>query len=373
MAGLFLTGCVSEAPRFASVESAPTVEPPPPVVVAPPKPEQPERPKPAGFNWAGFSGTWVPFERWCRSNGLPPLQRNSSTPAGFVLSSRRGALQLSVGSQSAHWNGIELRLGFAPQMIDSQFFVHQLDVRKTVEPLLSERQGLNASNRSLVIDPGHGGTDSGTHSALDGALEKEFTLDWALRLGAALSARGWRVAFTRTNDVNVPLADRVEFAAQRHASLFVSLHFNSAGGDSNQSGLETYCLTPTGMPSSINRGFGDELSAVFPNNASDPTNLSLACEIHESILKVGGMQDRGVRRARFMSVLRNQARPAILVEGGYLSNSREAALIATPEYRQKLAEAVAAGLEQFSKGSQPSANSPSGSGPGGEPGSLAAH
>jgi N-acetylmuramoyl-L-alanine amidase len=130
-------------------------------------------------------------------------------------------------------------------------------------------------------------------------------------------------------------------AESHKADLFLSLHFNSAAPDEHQSGLETYCLTPAGMPSTVTRGFADDTTLVFPNNAFDEQNLDLALLVHRALLQVNGNHDRGIRRARFPGVLRGQHRPAILVEGGYLSNPREAGLIAEPEYRQKLAEAVA--------------------------------
>jgi N-acetylmuramoyl-L-alanine amidase len=242
---------------------------------------------------------------------------------------------------------MELRLGFAPQMIDNEMCVNALDLRKTVQPLVNaETVWPGRTNRIIVIDPGHGGEDSGTKSILGSHYEKEFTLDWARRLGSLLSAKGWQVYLTRANDSELPLSNRVAVAEQRKADLFVSLHFNSAAPDKEQAGLETYCLTPTGMPSSLIRGFDDDLRLTFPNNSFDGQNLQLACSVHRALLRVNGNHDRGVRRARFPAVLRGQQRPAILIEGGYLSNPREARLISEPGYRQKLAEAVANGIEE---------------------------
>ncbi len=140
------------------------------------------------------------------------------------------------------------------------------------------------------------------------------------------------------------LASRVALAETRHAGLFLSLHFNSAAPDQVQAGLETYCLTPVGMPSTVTRGFSDDPSLAFPNNAFDSQNLQLAIRAHRALLRLNGNHDRGVRHARYLAVLRGQSRPAILVEGGYLSNPHEARLIANPAYRQKLAEALAQAL-----------------------------
>ena len=256
---------------------------------------------------------------------------------------------LTAGSQFARWDGLDLRLGFAPQLIDGRIYVHGLDLRKSIEPLLrGEPRVAVASSPVLVIDPGHGGENAGTRSVLGGHYEKEYTLDWGQRLQNLMQAKGWTVYLTRSNDMDLALSNRVAFAASHRAMLFLSLHFNSAGQDTTESGVETYCLTPMGMPSSLTRGFSDEINQSFPNNAFDVQNFLLALSVHRAVLQVNGHLDRGIRRARFPGVLRNQERPAVLVEGGYLSNPAEARLISNPGYRQKLAEAVAHGIEAYS-------------------------
>jgi len=288
------------------------------------------------------------LNRWSKTHGVAELSRLDvpSAPT-YALKSSNGVLLVRVGSQLAHWDGLELRLGFAPQIINAQVFVHELDLKKTIEPLLLGAPKLAASIArapTIVIDPGHGGENAGTRSVLGNHYEKEFTLDWARRLESVLAANGWSVFLTRTNDSDLALSNRVLFAEEHKAGVFLSLHFNSAAPNDNEAGLETYCLTPRGMPSTLTRGFEDESEVSFANNAFDAPNLQLACRVHKALLQVNGHRDRGVRRARFLGVLRGQQRPAILVEGGYLSNPREARLIAQPEYRQKLAEAIAKAL-----------------------------
>ena len=236
-------------------------------------------------------------------------------------------------------------MAFAPQMRDGQPYVHALDLKKTIQPLVCGTPiNFLRSNLTIVIDPGHGGGDSGTRSVLDSRHEKEFTLDWARRVGSLLATNGWRVFLTRTSDRDLSISNRIAFAAARKADVFLSLHFNSSAPNDQQSGLETYCLTPTGMPSTVTRGFGDDSALVFPNNAFDAQNLHFALRVHRELLQVNGRHDRGVRRARFLGVLRGQNCPAILVEGGYLSNPQEARRISDPAYRQKLAEALAQAL-----------------------------
>src|SRR5262249_4081139 len=101
---------------------------------------------------------------------------------------------------------------------------------------------------------------------------------------------------------------------------------------------------PTSLPSTLTRDYEDDTTRTFPNNAFDAENLQYAIRLHRSLLEATGETDRGVRRARFMGVLRGQNRPAVLVEGGYLSNPQEAQLPAESEYAQLLAEAVATAL-----------------------------
>jgi N-acetylmuramoyl-L-alanine amidase len=196
-----------------------------------------------------------------------------------------------------------------------------------------------------VIDAGHGGRDSGTRNVINGNFEKEYTLDWALRLRSLLETNGWKVILTRTNDADLSLTERIGVADRVKADLFISLHFNSGAPNHELAGLETYCLTPTGMPSSLVRTYEDDPKQTFPNNAFDEQNFQIAYRVHRELLQSLGMIDRGIRRARFMSVLRGQNRPAVLIEGGYLSNPNEAKKISSGYYRQLLADAVARAIE----------------------------
>lgn len=322
--------------RIPPREPAPAPELPvaaPPLAPAPPPASAPEL-------------TWISLARWSAQHGLVPPHRHSVSPLlTYALLTTNGVLLVQVGSVTAYWDRLEFRLGFPPQLIGDQVFLHALDLRKNVEPLVRGFTGLHKTNRVIVIDPGHGGADPGARSATDGRWEKEFTLDWARRLAPLLGQQGWQVFLTRSNDADVSLSDRVALADARGADLFLSLHFNVSGGGRDQGGLETYCLTPTGMRSSLTRGYEDDPAEILPNNAFDAENLQCAMRLHAALLSVGGVKDRGVRRARFLGVLRAQKRPAVLIEGGFLSNPAEARRIADPAYRQKLAEAMARALE----------------------------
>jgi len=330
------------------VAATPAV-PPAPVVV--PSPEAAPVPPPIVVTDEPTQ-TWVPLGRWCLAKGLaaPNLLAVAMFPT-YSLSTAKGVFVIRAGSDSARWDGLELRLGFPPQVIDGQPYMHTLDLSKTLEPLATGGSAsLQGTNLTIVIDPGHGGNDSGAKCVLGYGYEKDFTLDWARRAGALLAEQGWQVFLTRTADVDMALSNRVAFAEAHQADLFLSLHFNSAAPSDREAGLETYCLTPTGMPSNLSRGYGDDPALAFPNNAFDAQNLQLALRVHRALLQVNGRLDRGVRRARFLGVLRGQNRPAVLVEGGYLSNPAEARRIADPAYRQRLAEGIALAVVETSEG-----------------------
>ncbi|HVY70196.1 MAG TPA: N-acetylmuramoyl-L-alanine amidase [Verrucomicrobiae bacterium] len=293
-----------------------------------------------------WTNRWVSVTDWFATNGTGrPSRHFEGDKAVYTLMTTNGPIVLRAGSQVATCNHLNCWLGYAPRFTNGELYLHPLDLQKNLLPAVRSSRMASAAGRVVVIDPGHGGDQPGTRSVAEPeGYEKNYTLDWARRLKPLLEQRGWRVILTRTNDVDVPLTNRVAMAERMKADLFISLHFNSAAPHAGQSGLETYCLTPAGLPSSLVRDYQDDARQVYPNNSHDLENYLYAVQLHRSLLEATGAADRGVRRARFMGVLRGQNRPAILIEGGFLSNPAEARLIARPEYRQKLADAVARAL-----------------------------
>ena len=347
-------------PSATSATTVDTVAVPQPLIVAVPGPlpspdTAPALPEDAVLPTPGENGAswpkewinaWVPLESWGKFNGFnKPVQLSGGSEAVFHLQTTNGAIILRIGSQTVNFAGQQYWLGFAPRLIRGLPYVHSLDARKTFQVLLNALFQLPATNGTVVIDAGHGGKDIGTRGNGGHDLEKVYTLDWALRLQRLLSATGWHVVLTRSNDIDVSLSDRVALADRVKADLFLSLHFNSGNQNRELSGLETFCVTPTGMPSDLRREYDDDPREAHPNNLFDEQNLQLAARLHRSLLQTSGAIDRGIRHARFMAVLRGQRRPAVLIEGGYLSNPAEAKKIASPEYRQLLAEGIAKALE----------------------------
>lgn len=345
---LWLAGCASPSPSRHAGPTTPVAAPQLPQTVvleeevplaAPPSPGVPSRP--ALTN--GLHASWVALGAWAKQNGLPAPSRIPTNSVAYRIAGDLAQLDVVLGQPALRWERTLSWLGFAPRWSQGELWLHAVDVEKNVIPLLSPTPTL--TNRIVVIDPGHGGENAGARSAAFPQFEKEYTLDWALRLRPLLESNGWTVFLTRTNDVDRSLPERVAFADNCSAGLFISLHFNSVPQAPAQAGLETYCLTPKGLPSSITREYADDIYSAHPNNAWDAENLRWAARIHLALLGQAGLQDRGIRRARFMGVLRSQNRPAVLIEAGYLSNPTEARRIAQPDHRQKLAAALAKALD----------------------------
>jgi N-acetylmuramoyl-L-alanine amidase len=170
----------------------------------------------------------------------------------------------------------------------------------------------------VAIDPGHGGKDPGAIGAT-GLVEKDVVLDVGLRLRDALRRQGVRTVMTRESDVFVDLADRVPIALRAGATVFVSVHANATTRGVIR-GVETYYLKPT--------------------------SVLLATLIQEELGRSLGIPDRGIRTANF-KVLRDSPVPAVLVEVGYLTNLEDEALLRTPAFRQRVAEAIGRGVVRF--------------------------
>ena len=176
---------------------------------------------------------------------------------------------------------------------------------------------LNLRAGTVVLDPGHGGYDPGGVPR-QRYSEKAAALDIALRVRAGLLARGHRVVMTRSSDVFVELSERVAISKKTSGSpVFVSIHLNSST-NTGASGVETYHYSSK--------------------------SARLARAVHQQVVAAAGSIDRGVRRARFY-VLRHNTRPSVLLELGFLTNASEGAKIArSANHRQKLANAVVAGI-----------------------------
>jgi N-acetylmuramoyl-L-alanine amidase len=194
----------------------------------------------------------------------------------------------------------------------------------------------------VVIDAGHGGQDSGTMKS--GLVEKDLTLDVAHRIERLLQERGLVTVMTRVDDTYVSLADRAIIANSQPESVFVSIHFDEAGR-SAATGIETYYAAhPVSLP--------ERVASWLPflqRTSSEPPNVesqSLATFIQESLVARTQAMNRGTRPQQFF-VIANVHHPAVLVEGGFLTNKEDAIKLTNAEYREQMAAGIGEGILQY--------------------------
>jgi N-acetylmuramoyl-L-alanine amidase len=215
----------------------------------------------------------------------------------------------------------------------------------------------------IVIDPGHGGHDTGTIGPT-GLMEKDLCLDVALRLGKIVQQRlpGADVMYTRSDDTFIPLEDRTRIANEAKADLFISIHANSSH-DHGARGVETYYLNLKGSPDAMEVAARENASAQesihdledvvkrIARNEKIDESREFAADIQESLAKriqksYRPVKDRGVRKAPFV-VLIGADMPSILTEISFLSNAADEQLLKKPEHRQRVAEGLYQGVASY--------------------------
>ncbi len=218
----------------------------------------------------------------------------------------------------------------------------------------------NSKTHRIVLDPGHGGKDSGAKG--NGLIEKTIALDIAKRTKTMLEDNRYNVLLTRNQDCDLSLVERSTLAEQLKADLFVSIHVNSTKNTSTRhNGIETFYLQNSDLVSPTRHG-----GFLFINLKKDPsiialidehiqanTQLSqtLAKSIQSSLVKFLKSQqidinDRGIKADKFRVLLRSPI-PAALVEVGFINNDENAAQLSDREYRTKIAYGIFQGITQF--------------------------
>ncbi len=226
---------------------------------------------------------------------------------------------------------------------------------------LSRQLGLGVAR--IVIDPGHGGRDPGARTR--GLTEADLVLDVALRLEKLLTNQpGFEVVLTRRTDAYIPLEERTAVANRQDADLFLSIHAN-ASRNRKASGVETYFLNfatnrqAEEVAARENAASGqtmhrlpDIVKAITLNNKLDESR-DFATFVQQSLVqRLRGanrdVRDLGVKQAPFV-VLIGAGMPSILAEISFLTHAKEGQLLKTPAYRQRIAEALLAGVLRYQK------------------------
>jgi N-acetylmuramoyl-L-alanine amidase len=271
-----------------------------------------------------------------------------------VLTNKNSRLVFGTDSADAEINGLDVRLSF-PIAKGAQ--VSQLDLDKTVRPLIFSQKWSDKKITTICLDPGHGGKDTGNRVGYGffAHNEKTYTLALALELREQLKKLGFNVILTRSRDVYVDLPLRPAMANRAGADLFISLHFNSSPTDRGTvRGVETYCITPVGAASSNSQGEGRDYGST-PANRIEQKSLLLAFQMEKSLVQNLHADDREVRRARY-AVLRDAVMPAILIEGGYMSHPVEGKRIYDANYRKQMASAIVRGVLNYRNLASPPAS-----------------
>jgi N-acetylmuramoyl-L-alanine amidase len=272
------------------------------------------------------------------------MNRMVTGPGAFRLHAPGRSIEGRGGGRDIRINGVKYVLCFPMVNKGGRTLISAMDVTKIIEPVMRPQKIKNATAvRTVVLDPGHGGHDSGARGRL--GVEKQAALDVALRAKKLLEAKGFNVRMTRSTDVFIPLEKRSEFANRNANAVFISIHFNKSRGSAG-TGIETYCLAPRGVPSMDEENLSYSDYKHHPGHARDPENIALATAIHASMVRRIRLPDRGIKRARF-HVIRATKIPSILVEGGFMNHSSDSRLIANVQYRQAMAQAIADGVSMF--------------------------
>jgi N-acetylmuramoyl-L-alanine amidase len=267
----------------------------------------------------------------------------------FQIKGATGVFEFNVDSRECTLRDERAFLGEAVRMVKGQPSFTRTDADRMVEPIIrpGSRQKTVPALKTIVLDPGHGGGDSGMVNKKLGLQEKVLALDTAFRLKKLLEEEGYKVIMTRSNDQYIELLDRPDVATKAEADLFVSIHFNSVEqGAERVTGVEVFTMTPQYQLSADQQPDPQFQNTAQPGNANDHWNILIGYYMHRNLLKDLGVSDRGLKRGR-LAVLRGATCPAVLVESGYLSNDAEAKKIATPQYRQKIAEAMLDGIKDY--------------------------
>ncbi len=291
------------------------------------------------------SPNYVDISPWARTHQL--VLRPNYTARTLLATNEGIRIEFRQDATRMDFDGAEVRLSFPLRKNGSQWLVSTRDLDTVLTPLVKPpKRPPGRPIRVVALGAGHGGNDPGNLAGPK--KEKTYTLALARTIRTLLEKAGLKVVMIREEDLRVDLEERAEKANLARADLFVSVHFNGFSGSNPAavSGVETYCLTPSGCSSS-----NDSNKQGGPwarGNKTDRENINLAYLIHAAVVEQMDLPDRGVRRARFKELTLLDM-PGVLVEGGYLTNERDVALIDSASGRNRYARAITDGILAYKR------------------------
>lgn len=264
----------------------------------------------------------------------------------FFMMRDAGDLRIPNAGRKTDIDGITVWLHSPVEVLKRRYAITETDYRSVMQPILDPSLFLQGRDAKLImIDPGHGGEDSGAQGP--GIDEKDLVLQVAKDLRQELVQYGFKVVMTRDKDQFIPLDERSARARELGVDFMVSLHANSAGNGAAH-GVETYIVTAPGYPSTTSASVDgpDRNAPGYVGNDVAGASAILGYSIHRSLIKTMNVHDRGLRHARFL-VLRDTPCPSTLVEMGFLSNPEEAKRMKSKEFGIQLVEALTAGILSY--------------------------
>ncbi len=310
----------------------------------------------SGWELAKIEGRdYVSVESMKRFYNFTKLTRSGSS---VVLENAKVEMKLKVGGNECLMNGVKFVFSNSVATIGDKPYVSRMDLAKLIDPVLRPNFIKNAGDfRTVILDPGHGGKDSGATNSIGN--EATYNLKVAGKTKSLLEAQGFKVVMTRDTNVYLSLQERVNLAnAINESAVYVSIHFNSGGRAAR--GIETFTLSPPGV-SHYGRGIIEADNRARVGNEHDSANIALATSVHGSLLRRLQKHtfDRGIKRARF-SVLSGVKHPAILLEGGFMTHPYEARLIENETYQLAIANGIVDAIAKyrFGVGAKPSVKPP---------------
>ena len=279
---------------------------------------------------------YVPLEDLRSFYKLMPLQPKGRKVAGQrVLGNGEVELIFGPAPRELFIQNRLCALSYPVQEDSSgDLLVSRIDVLQVIEPVLRPTYIANRrAVRTVVIDPAHGGHDTGTVTAY--AREADVVLAVAIRLGSELRKRGYEVLLTQEQNQYQSPQVRVDKTNEAPAAIFLSLHLNS--GRSDMKGVQAYTLAPCARN-----------EKPLPGHEFSQSSMALAMALQSAMVEKAGAEDGGCRRAHF-SPLNSLRCPSVMLELGYATNPEEGTRLSTEEYQLKVVNALAGGVDAYAR------------------------
>ncbi|MCY8473229.1 SH3 domain-containing protein [Bacillus halotolerans] len=247
------------------------------------------------------------------------LRSDASTSASIVKRAAKGDAYSITGSKGS-WYEVKLDNGQTAYVANWVVQTSKSAEESGEPPVADSASGSGSlKNKAIVVDPGHGGKDSGT-IGYSGQFEKKLTIKTAKLLASKLRSAGADVYVTRQDDTFVSLQSRVSTSHYRNADAFISIHYDSFA-DTSTRGSTAYYYSPA-------------------------KDQELASDVHSEVVKRSSIPDRGVLFGDYY-VLRENKQPAMLYELGYVSHPQEEAIVHSNSYQEKVTDGIESGLEKY--------------------------